>query len=129
MTMRCNKSLCARRIDASVDPCDDFYDFACGSFTQDVYPPDERVAVDTLTKLRDTIDAQVYALLVKANDDGAKDSLKLSKELFNSCLGERKAVRLTKMKCQLAPLQVIETTMKSARCGPLSGRWAVGQCS
>lgn len=109
------QSLCACRIDVSAHPCDDFYDFACGSFIQDTFTPDERVAVDTSTKLRDVIDAQLYTLLMDANDDGAKASLKLSKKLFNSCLGERKRLRLD--------MKEEATT----RCYPISGQSDVNE--
>lgn len=79
--------LSSSRIDKDVDPCDNFYDFACGTFVQGNYPPDESVAVDSFTKLRDNIDAQVYSMLSDAKDDGTNATMfKLSRDLFETCL-------------------------------------------
>lgn len=76
------------RIDNTVDPCDDFYDYSCGTFIQEKYTPDESVAVDTFTTLRDAIDTKVYMLM--QNDDAEVDkanaNFKLSQELFKTCL-------------------------------------------
>lgn len=44
------------RIDYEVNPCDDFYNFGCGTFITETYTPDESVAVDTFSLLRDKID-------------------------------------------------------------------------
>lgn len=76
------------RIDNTVDPCDNFYDFSCGTFIQEKYTPDERVALDTFTILRDAIDTKVYMLM--QNDDVEVDkanaNFKLSQELFKTCI-------------------------------------------
>lgn len=76
------------RIDTNVDPCDNFYDFACGSFIEENHTPDESVAVDFFTTLKDTIDSQVLSLLTSSNDDNIEEttSLKLSREWFKTCL-------------------------------------------
>lgn len=82
------------RIDTKVDPCDNFYDFSCGTFIEENYTPDESVAVDSFTKLRDTIDSQVYALLSDADDEvNATSPYKLSKELFKTCLERARECR------------------------------------
>jgi predicted metalloendopeptidase len=73
------------RIDNAVNPCDNFYDFACGKFIQDVNMPDENVAVDSFTKLKESIDSKVYMMLL--NDAGENSEfLESSKELFKTCL-------------------------------------------
>jgi neprilysin len=74
------------RYNANIDPCDNFYDYACGSFADKTFPADEAVAVDAFTKLREVIDSQVFSFLSDAKDDDAAPSYKLSKELFNFCL-------------------------------------------
>jgi len=69
------------------------------------YTPDESVAVDSFTKLRDNIDSQVYALLKlnDANDDRLRRNASvlhnLSQSLFRSCL-ERKR------ECERFPLML-----------------------
>ncbi|CRK98673.1 CLUMA_CG012403, isoform A [Clunio marinus] len=53
----------------NLDPCYDFYDFACGSFVMKNYTPDESVAVDTFIETEENIDMKIYALL---NDENRK---------------------------------------------------------
>lgn len=75
------------RIDNSVDPCDNFYDFACGAFIEQSYPADESVALDTFTLLKDNIQSQVFSLL---NDDNTNENstatFKLAKKYLQTCL-------------------------------------------
>jgi predicted metalloendopeptidase len=80
-------ALLSFRIDNNVDPCNNFYDFACGNFIQESYTPDETSAVDTFTKLKESIDTQVYMMMLNdAKDEEANANLKLSQELFKTCL-------------------------------------------
>lgn len=83
------------RLDTGVDPCNDFYDFACGTFIKENYTPDESSSVDTFTKLRDSIDTQVYMLMLNdAKDDEANANFKLSQELFKTCLERNREFRI-----------------------------------
>lgn len=80
-------------MDIDVDPCDNFYDFACGSFIENNYTPDESVAVDTFTKLKETVDSKVNALLMDSLEKPS-DMLNLSKSLFETCLErDRKLIK------------------------------------
>lgn len=50
-------------IDASVDPCDDFYDFACGKFRSETTLTAERVSIDTFSIARDEMQLQLLNLI------------------------------------------------------------------
>lgn len=50
-------------MDASVNPCDDFYNFACGKFLTDTTLSDEKVSVDTFSIARDTMQSQLLRLI------------------------------------------------------------------
>ncbi|WAR15724.1 NEP-like protein [Mya arenaria] len=50
-------------MDATVNPCDDFFEYACGSWNKVNEIPEDKTSHDTFTKLRDNIQLQIKALI------------------------------------------------------------------
>lgn len=50
-------------IDSTIEPCDDFYDFACGKFLSETTLTDEKVSVDTFSIARDKMQKQLHQLI------------------------------------------------------------------
>ena len=52
-------------MDVSVDPCENFYNFACGSFVKETNIPDEKVSVNTFSIIEDKLSYCVNELKVE----------------------------------------------------------------
>ncbi len=72
----------------NVDPCEDFFEFSCGSFIQNKRIPDDQSRVDMFDGLRETLSYNVADLLsepIKINDI---ESIRNAKNLYKSCMNE-----------------------------------------
>lgn len=72
-------------IDPMIEPCDDFYDFACGKFLSETALTDEKVSVDTFSTVRDKMQTQLLQLIDSpvAPNDLEYDDLKFIYFLFS----------------------------------------------
>lgn len=92
LTQECNKTSAyiLSLLDESVDPCDDFYQFACGTFLKRGLPDDKKEYSNF-----DTVQQNVYDQLnsvlsepIQANDSKA---IALAKTYFGSCMNKEAA--------------------------------------
>lgn len=75
-------------MDLSVDPCDDFYSFACGNFVKNTKIPDVKNSVGAFTVIGVKVQDQLHSLIgekISAND---LPSFKIAKRLYNTCMDE-----------------------------------------
>jgi len=90
------------KLDETADPCDDFYQFACGSFIEETVIPDDRTRTSMFSILGDKLDVQVRGLLegeIKASDP---KPFQMAKSVFQSCMDKE-----TIEAAGLEPLKVI----------------------
>ncbi|KAF5287393.1 hypothetical protein FQA39_LY15931 [Lamprigera yunnana] len=69
-----------------IDPCSDFYEFACGSFIRDTVIPDDQMEVSSFSAAGDILQKQLRKLYQEpiAKDDIR--SFKLVKTFFKTCM-------------------------------------------
>jgi predicted metalloendopeptidase len=77
-----------KKIDKSVDPCEDFYSFACGKFEQDTVIPDDKSSVTTFSLISDKVTEQLRKLIEKPLSDNEAPHNRLVKNLYKSCLNK-----------------------------------------
>ncbi|XP_022238540.1 neprilysin-11-like [Limulus polyphemus] len=89
----CKTSFCVKAasnilhsINTSVDPCENFYLFACGSWIKD----NVRVtgSISSLSKMNNKLLYRIYEILSQPSAANDPEHLKKAKALFNSCRNE-----------------------------------------
>ncbi|XP_067950670.1 neprilysin-like isoform X2 [Watersipora subatra] len=81
-------------IDETVDPCHDFYEFACGNWIKKHIIPEDKSSYTTFTKLRDQVASQLKALLEEPQKEKDATALKEVKDMYAACLNEDEIEKL-----------------------------------
>lgn len=76
------------KLDDSVDPCDDFYLFACGNFINQSIIPDDKTSFDVSTALDDQMREQLNEILNRTITDTDIQPFVLSKKFYRACIHE-----------------------------------------
>lgn len=92
-TKVCHSAACVRsaaniieKLDTDIDPCEDFYDYACGSFFENVITPDEESTVDSLSLMGDKLQEFLLTLLSSQIEQSEPENHKLVKMFYQSCI-------------------------------------------
>jgi len=75
-------------MDMNVDPCQDFYQYACGNWAKLNPIPKDKAGYDTFEMLRESLDSVLRELLEDPIPSGldANDATVKAKHLFQSCM-------------------------------------------
>lgn len=75
-------------MDSNVEPCDDFYNFACGTFVKNTNIPDEKVSVNTFSVIGDLLQEQLRILVSEEPREAEAKPFALAKNFFKACMNK-----------------------------------------
>jgi DUF4097 and DUF4098 domain-containing protein YvlB len=79
------------QMDQSVEPCDDFYSFACGQFVEDTIIPDDKVSVNAFSVISDKLQEQLRTIITAPVEDSDIEPFKMVKKLYSACMNKRES--------------------------------------
>ncbi|KAF5280977.1 hypothetical protein FQR65_LT14901 [Abscondita terminalis] len=92
-TLACNSKECnslsqnlLENLDMTTNPCENFYQFACGGYTKSKKIPIDKTQISTLSEMVTLVNNQLHAVLKEPIHDNEPHTLKLAKQLFGVCL-------------------------------------------
>lgn len=75
-------------MDKTADPCQDFYNFACGNFIKETIIPDEQVSITTISIVKSKLWEQLHSLISEEIDANDLVAFSLPKKLYRACVNK-----------------------------------------
>ncbi|XP_031344609.1 neprilysin-2-like isoform X1 [Photinus pyralis] len=75
-------------MDQTVDPCDDFYQFACGNFIQKTNIPDDKSSVTSFSVISDLLQEQLRTMIEEPVKPREPKPFVLLKRVYKSCMNK-----------------------------------------
>lgn len=77
-------------MDPNVDPCDNFYDFACGKFVRETVMPDDKTTITSFSMISDHLKEQLRTIIEEPSQSKEAHPFTLAKDLYKSCMNKSK---------------------------------------
>jgi membrane metallo-endopeptidase-like protein 1 len=77
-------------MDPDINPCDNFYKFACGNFLKNTIIPDDQASVDTFSIIDDDLQMQLRTSIEEKINENDTRPFKLIKILYQNCMNKCK---------------------------------------
>ncbi|XP_043683237.1 neprilysin-2-like isoform X2 [Vespula pensylvanica] len=75
-------------MDPDVEPCDDFYKFACGGFLKSTIIPDDKTSVNTFSVISDNLQQQLRTSIEEKSPPNEPRPFTLAKIFYKNCMNK-----------------------------------------
>lgn len=76
------------KLDKSEQPCDNFYNFACGQYIKSTKIPEDKVMVDSFSIVRDKLQDQLQTIITGPVESSEIEPVKMVKKLYKACMNK-----------------------------------------
>lgn len=80
-------------MDPNVEPCDDFYKFACGGFLESTIIPDDKTSVTAFSTIVDDLEEQLRLSIEEESPPNELRPFRLAKDFYKACMNKSKQPR------------------------------------
>jgi len=77
------------KIDFTINPCDDFYKYACGRWLKESKIPKHRMSISTYSVIRDRVKLELAGLMNSRETKKDISAIVKAKEIFKSCMNTK----------------------------------------
>lgn len=77
-----------RKIKPDVEPCDNFYEFACGSYIEEENIPDDKVSISTFSVISDKLQEQLKDIITAERPATDFKHFRLPNLLYKACMNK-----------------------------------------
>ncbi|KAM7362049.1 M13 family metallopeptidase neprilysin 2 isoform 2-T2 [Cochliomyia hominivorax] len=71
-----------------IEPCDDFYQFACGTYIDETQIPEDKVAVNTFSVISDKLQEQLKDIITEERPETDPKHFRLPNALYKACMNK-----------------------------------------